>query len=103
MKQTTVVVGVRVNLKEGYHHSNKHYLKHIVQVLLDHGHNRDLVFVTIDKPMLFPYSNRLVSQLWNTLNGIAQKHKLRRSSTSYTTPIAKGSTQNLMLSSTARL
>jgi hypothetical protein len=42
LKQTTVVVGVMVNL--------------------DHGHNRHLVFVTKDKPMLCPYSNRLVSQ-----------------------------------------
>ncbi len=48
--------------KNDYHRSNKYYLKHIVQVLLDCGHNRHLVFVTKDKPMLFPYSNRLVSQ-----------------------------------------
>jgi hypothetical protein len=27
LKQTTVVVGVRVNLKRGYHCSNKYYLK----------------------------------------------------------------------------
>jgi hypothetical protein len=27
LKQTTVVVGVRVNLKRGYHHSNKYYIK----------------------------------------------------------------------------
>ncbi len=27
LKQTTVVVGVRVNLKRGYHFSNKYYLK----------------------------------------------------------------------------
>jgi hypothetical protein len=59
LKQTTVVVGVRKNLKKGYHRSNKYYLQHIVQVLLDRGHNRHLVF---DKPMLCPYSNRLVSQ-----------------------------------------
>jgi hypothetical protein len=59
--------------KNGYHHSNKYYLKHIVRVLLDRGHNRHLVFVTKDKPILFPYSKRLVSQLWNTLNGISQK------------------------------
>jgi hypothetical protein len=62
LKQTTVVVGVRVNLNKGYLHSNKSYLKHIVRVLLDHGHNRHLVFVTKDKPILCPYSNRLVSQ-----------------------------------------
>ncbi len=92
--------------KNGYHRSsNKYYLKHIVQVLLllDRGHNGHLDFVTKDKPMLFPYSNRLVSQLWNASNGIAQKHKLRGSWTSYTTPIAKASTQSLMLLSKARL
>jgi hypothetical protein len=60
--------------KKGYHRSNKYYLKHIVWVLLDHGHNRHLVFVTKDRPMLFPYSNRLVPQSWNTSNGISQKH-----------------------------
>jgi hypothetical protein len=54
LKQTTVVVGVRVNLRKGYQCSNKYYLKHIVQALLDHGHNRHLVFVTKDKPMLLP-------------------------------------------------
>jgi hypothetical protein len=48
--------------KNGYQHSNKYYLRHIVQVLLDCGHNKHLVFVTKDKPMLCPYSNRLVSQ-----------------------------------------
>jgi hypothetical protein len=63
--------------KKGYHRSNKYYLKHIVQVLLDCGHSRHIVFVTKDKLVLFLYLNRLVSQSWNTLNGIAQKHKLR--------------------------
>jgi hypothetical protein len=65
--------------KNGYHCSNKYYLKQIVRVLLDRGHNRHLIFVTKDKPMLLPYSNRLVSQLWNTSNGITQKHRLRGS------------------------
>jgi hypothetical protein len=36
--------------KNGYHHSIKYYLKHIVQVLLDRGHNRHLVFVTKYRP-----------------------------------------------------
>ncbi len=27
LKQTTVVVGVRVNKKKGYHYSNKYFLK----------------------------------------------------------------------------
>ncbi len=89
--------------KKGYHRSNKYYLKHIVQVLLDRGYNSHLVFVTKDKPMLFPYSNRLVPQLRNTLSGIAQKHKLRGSWTSLTTLITKGSIQNLIWLSTTRL
>ncbi len=70
--------------------------------------------------MLCPYSNRLVSQSQNTSNGIAQKHKLRGSWTSFTALIAKGllrtwccwvkqdsdrmsSIQNLMQLSTVRL
>jgi hypothetical protein len=38
-KTTAVVVVMRGNLKHGYHrhHSNKHYKKKIVQVLLDSG------------------------------------------------------------------
>ncbi len=40
--------------KKGYHCSNKYYLTHIVQILLDCGHNRHLAIVTKDKPMLFP-------------------------------------------------
>ncbi len=65
--------------KNGYYCSNKYYLKHIVWVLLDRVHNRHLVVVTKDKPMLFPYLNSLVPQSWNTLNEIAQKRKLRGS------------------------
>ncbi len=45
LKQTTVVVGGRVNPKRGYHHSNKYYLKHIVRVLVDRGHNKHLVLL----------------------------------------------------------
>jgi hypothetical protein len=49
-----------------------------VQVLLDSGSDRDLVFVSKDKSMLLPYSKRLVPQSWNTSNGIFQtKHKAR--------------------------
>jgi hypothetical protein len=55
LKQTTVVVGGRINLKRGYHCSNKYYLKHIVWVLLDLGHNRHLV--------LLPRQTHAVSQL----------------------------------------
>ncbi len=71
LKQTTVVVGVRVNLKRSSHRSSKYYLKAYSVGLLDRSHNRHLVFVTNNKPMLCPYSNRLVSQSWNTSNGIA--------------------------------
>ncbi len=79
-KTTAVVAVMRGNSKHGYHrhHSNKHYKKQIVQVLLDSGSDGDLVFVNKDKPMLLPYSKRLVPQSWNTSNGIFQtKHKAR--------------------------
>jgi hypothetical protein len=43
---------------------------------LDSGSNRDLVFDNKDKPILLPYSKRLVPQSWNTSNGIFQtNHK----------------------------
>jgi hypothetical protein len=73
-KTTAVVAVMRGNLKHGYHRhrSNKHYKKKIVWVLLESGSDRDLVFVNKDKPMLLPYSKRLVPQSWNTLNGIFQ-------------------------------
>jgi hypothetical protein len=41
-----------------------------VWVLLDSGSNDNLIFVNKDKPMLLPYSKKLVPQSWNTLNGI---------------------------------
>jgi hypothetical protein len=65
---------MRGNSKHGYHHhrSNKHYKKKIVQVLLDSDSDGDLFFVNKDKPMLLPYSKRLVPQSWNTLNAIFQ-------------------------------
>jgi hypothetical protein len=66
--------------KDGYHqcHSNKHYKWTLVRVLLDNGSDRDIVFVSNNKPMLLPYSNRLVPQLWNTLNGIFQTKRKAR-------------------------
>ncbi len=49
-----------------------------MQVLLDSGSDGDLVFVSKEKPILLPYSKRLVPQSWNTLNEIFQtKHKAR--------------------------
>ncbi len=43
-----------------------------MQVLLDSGFDGDLVFIDKDKPMLLPSSKRLISQSWNTLNGMFQ-------------------------------
>jgi hypothetical protein len=71
-KTTAVIAVMRAKPKDGYHcHcSNKHYKWALVQVLLDSGSDRELVFVRKDKPMLLPYSKRLVPHWWNTLNGI---------------------------------
>ncbi len=52
--------------------------KQIVWVLLDNGSDGDLVFVNKDKPLLLPYSKRLVPQLWNTSNGIFQIERKAR-------------------------
>ncbi len=71
---------MRGKSKHGYHRhrSNKHYKKQIVRVLLDSGPDKDLVFLNKDKPMLFPYSKRLVPQSWNTSNGISQTKRKAR-------------------------
>ncbi len=73
-KTTAVIAVMRDNIKDIYTRqcSNKHCKQKIVRVLLDSGSDRDLIFVTKDKPMLLPYSKRLVPQSWNTLNGIFQ-------------------------------
>jgi hypothetical protein len=65
---------------DGHHRqfSNKHYKQTLVRILLDSGSDGNLVFVSKDKPILLPYSKRLVPQPWNTSNGIFQaKHKAR--------------------------
>ncbi len=49
-----------------------------MQVLLDSGSERDLVFVSKDKPILLPYSKRLIPQSWNTSNGIFQTMRKSR-------------------------
>jgi hypothetical protein len=49
-----------------------------MQFLLDSGSDGDLIFVNKDKPMLLPYSKRLVPQSWNTLNGIFQTQRKAR-------------------------
>ncbi len=79
-KTTAVVAEMRGNWKHGYHRhrNNKHYKKQIVRVLLDNGFDGDLVFVNKDKPMLLPYSKRLVPQPWNTSNGISQTKRKAR-------------------------
>ena len=71
-KTTAIVAVMRGKPREGYHRhrSNKHYQKRIVRVLLDSGSDGDIVFVNKDKPMLLPYSKRLVPRSWNTSNGI---------------------------------
>jgi hypothetical protein len=68
------------NPKDGYTHqrSNKHCKQKIVWVLLDSGSDSDLIFVNKDKPMLLPYSKRLVPQSWNTSNGIFQMRRKAR-------------------------
>jgi hypothetical protein len=59
-----VIVVMRGNPKDGYTRqcSNKHYKQKIVWVLLDSGSDGDLIFVNKDKPMLLPYSKKLVPQ-----------------------------------------
>jgi hypothetical protein len=76
-KTTAVIAVMRGNPKKGYtlQCSNKHCKQKIVLVQLDSGSDGNLIFVSKDKPMLLPYSIRLVPQSWNTLNGIFQtKH-----------------------------
>ncbi len=79
--RTTAVISVmRGNPKDGYTRqgSSKHCKQKLVQVPLDSGSDGNLLFVSKDKPMLLPYSKRLVPQLWNTLNGIFQTRRKAR-------------------------
>jgi hypothetical protein len=102
-KTTAVIAVMRGKTKDGYHHhcTNKHYEQTLVRVLLDSDSDGDLVFVRKNKPVLLPYSKRLVPQSWNTLNRIFQtKHKARVSSTTLT---AKGTIQNQMWLSMRRV
>ncbi len=73
-KTNAVIAVMRGYPKDGYTRlcSNKHCKHRMVQVLLDSGSDGDLIFVNKDKPMLIPYSKRLVPQSWNTLNEIFQ-------------------------------
>ncbi len=74
-RTTAVIAVMRGNPKDGYTHQcgNKHCRQKIVWVLLDSGSDGDLIFVNKDKPVLLPYSKRLVPQSWNTSNGIFQR------------------------------
>jgi hypothetical protein len=74
LKQTTAVVEVIVNLRMVTTVVTSTTQSISAGVLLDRSHNNGhLVFLTKDKPMMCPYSKRLVPQSWNTLNGISQK------------------------------
>jgi hypothetical protein len=77
LKQITDVVGVMINLKIVTTVVTSTTYKLIVWVLLDCGHNGHLVVVTKDKPMLFPYLNRLVPKLWILGMGSPKSAKLR--------------------------
>ncbi len=73
-RTTAVIAVMRGNPKDGYtcQRSNKNCKQKIVPFLLDSISDGDLIFVTKDKPILLPYSKRLVPQSWYTLNGIFQ-------------------------------
>jgi hypothetical protein len=79
-RTTAVIALMRGDPKDGYTRqcSNKHCKQKIVWVLLDSGSDGNLIFVNKDKPMLLPYSKRLVPQSWNTLNGIFQMRRKAR-------------------------
>ncbi len=49
-----------------------------MQVLLDSGADGNLVFVSKDKPILLPYSKKLVPQWWNTSNSNFQTKRKAR-------------------------
>ncbi len=73
LKQTTAVVWVMVNLRMVTTVVTSTTQSISAGVLLDRGHNNGhLVFLTKDKPMMCPYSKRLVPQSWNTSNWISQ-------------------------------
>jgi hypothetical protein len=54
-----------------------------VRVLLDIGSDGNLVYVSKDKPILLPYSKRLVPQSWNTSNEIFQTKRKARVELNY--------------------
>jgi hypothetical protein len=79
-RTTAVIAVMRGNPKDRHtrQRSNKHCKQKIVWVLLDSGSDGNLIFENKDKPMLLPYSKRLVPQSWNTSNGIFQMWRKAR-------------------------
>jgi hypothetical protein len=61
-KITAVIAVMRGNPKDGYtcQCSNKHCKQRVVRVLLNSGSDGDFIFVSKDKPILLPYSKRLI-------------------------------------------
>ncbi len=74
VKTTAVIAIMRDKPKNGYHRhrSNKHYKGILVRALLDSGSDGDLVFVSKDKLMMLPYSQKAGSRVVEYFNGIFQ-------------------------------
>jgi hypothetical protein len=79
-KTKAVIAVMRGKPKDGCHRgrSNKHNKQKYFWVLLDSACGHNLVFINKDKPMLLSYSKRLVTQSWNTSNGIFQTKRKAR-------------------------
>ncbi len=73
LQQTTAEVGVIVNPRMVTTVVTSTTQSISAGPVISSYNNGHLVFLTKDKHMMCPYSNRLVPQLWNTLNGISQK------------------------------
>jgi hypothetical protein len=79
-KTMAIIAVMKGKPKDCYHccRSNKHSKQKCARVLLNSGSDGNLVFGSKNKPILLPYSKRLVLQSRNTSNGIFQtKHKAR--------------------------
>jgi hypothetical protein len=78
--QTAAAVGVMVNLRMVTTVVTNTTQSNSAGVLIDRSHNNGhLVFLTKDKPMMCPYSKRLIPQSWNTSNGSPKGAKPRGS------------------------
>jgi hypothetical protein len=103
LKQTMAGVGAMVNLRMVTTIVTSTTYKQMVRVLLDHDHNRHLVFVNKTNPCCL-----LTQKSWFHSHGIhwmgsPTSINLRGSWTCLTILIAKGSIYNLMWSSMTRL